>query len=64
MRVCDYCKKPLPMGHRDIIEVRFFGKFSELMRKIYGTDSLDFCSLECFDKFSILKIKEERLKKK
>jgi len=53
MRICDGCKKPLPLGTSDCIEVNFRGKFGDFVKKIHGASHLDFCSLECYDKFRI-----------
>jgi len=60
MRLCDNCKKPLPLGS-DFIEVSFYGKFSKLAISILKTNNLHFCSIECFEEFAS-KIKTKREK--
>jgi len=50
LRLCDTCKKPLPLGS-DFIEVVFQGKFSSLAKAVLGTNNLHFCSIECFESF-------------
>ena len=52
-RICDTCKKPIPLGTNDVIKVDFQGRFGKLVKSINKVKHLDFCSLECFDKFKI-----------
>lgn len=58
MRICDGCKKPIPMGEMDRIDVDFNGKFGRLMKKIHGDSQLTFCSLKCFNDFKVSENKE------
>jgi len=51
LRLCDNCKRPLPLGC-DFIEVTFHGKFSKIAKTFLKTDNLHFCSIECFESFS------------
>lgn len=53
MRICDSCKKPIPYGTSNIIEVNFRGKFGKLASFILKTTNCDFCSLECFNTFNL-----------
>lgn len=53
MRICDICKKPIPLGTNDHIEVHFCGRFGELIKIIHGVSHLDFCSLKCFSEFKV-----------
>ena len=59
MRICDTCKKAIPLGTNDHIEVRFYGKFGSLLKKIHGVSHLDFCTLGCFNKFKVPEEKEK-----
>jgi len=53
MRICDGCKKPLPLGTINIIHVTAMGgELSKYFSSTFGADSLDFCSLQCFIKFA------------
>ena len=58
MRVCDHCKKPIPLGTSNIIRVTFEGKYGELAMKMFGTTNLDFDSLECFGDFRVKKLEK------
>jgi len=43
-RICDNCKKTIPLGTNKIA-VRFSGLKD--MEKLFKTSELDFCSLQC-----------------
>ena len=51
MRICDNCKKALPLGTMDIVHVSAMGQVGKYFEKEFKSDSLDFCSLFCFVKF-------------
>lgn len=57
VRICNTCKKIIPSGSNHI-HVTFEGKFGEKVKPIISDTIADFCSLECFDKFKIVKNKE------
>jgi len=59
MKVCDTCKRSIPPNDRDTIEVKFWGKHGELIKRLHGTNFLDFCSLACFDKFQLPTVEAE-----
>jgi len=47
-RVCDFCKKIIPLGENHI-EVRFIGV--KQMENLFKSTELDFCSLSCLVQF-------------
>jgi len=53
MRICDYCKKPIPLGTPETIHVSAMGmNVSKFFEDNFHSDSLDFCSLDCFTGFA------------
>jgi len=59
-RICDVCKKPIPHGANNIIELKFRGKLADRVRQLHGVDNFDFCSFTCFAKFMPLeRVREE-----
>jgi len=55
VRVCDTCKKAIPIGTNDYVQVKFWGKCGDFLKKVHGDRNLDFCSLQCFDDFKVPK---------
>jgi len=51
-RICDNCKKQIPLGTY-FIRVNFIG--IKYMEKLFGGSELDFCSLTCLATFWELK---------
>lgn len=57
-RICDICKKPIPLGTSNVIELGFRGSFSDKVKKFHKVSNFDFCSFTCLGKFMPLE-KEE-----
>ena len=47
MRICDTCRKQIPLRNRDYIEISAYGKYGDFLIKIHGDRHLTFCSLTC-----------------